>query len=59
MKIKLSWNGFLREIHRIKDQARKLGIEDRIRFVRYVPREEINAYYNSAHVFALPSYNEE
>jgi phosphatidyl-myo-inositol dimannoside synthase len=41
-----------------EDQARRLGIEDRIRFVGYVPREEINAYYNSAHVFALPSYNE-
>jgi phosphatidyl-myo-inositol dimannoside synthase len=41
-----------------EDQARRLGIEDRIQFVGYVPREEINAYYNSAHVFALPSYNE-
>jgi phosphatidyl-myo-inositol dimannoside synthase len=41
-----------------EDQARRLGISDRIRFVGYVPREEINAYYNSAHVFALPSYNE-
>jgi len=41
-----------------EDQARKLDIQDRVRFVGYVPREEINAYYNSAHVFALPSYNE-
>jgi phosphatidyl-myo-inositol dimannoside synthase len=41
-----------------EDHARRLGIPDRIRFVGYVPREEINAYYNSAHVFALPSYNE-
>ena len=39
-------------------QARKLDIPDRVRFVGYVPREEINDYYNSAHVFALPSYNE-
>jgi phosphatidyl-myo-inositol dimannoside synthase len=41
-----------------EDQARRLGIEDRVRFVGYVPREEINTYYNTAHVFALPSYNE-
>jgi phosphatidyl-myo-inositol dimannoside synthase len=41
-----------------EDQACRLGIEDRVQFVGYVPREEINAYYNSAHVFVLPSYNE-
>jgi phosphatidylinositol alpha-1,6-mannosyltransferase len=39
-------------------QARRLGIEDRVRFVGYVPREEINKHYSAAHVFALPSYNE-
>jgi phosphatidyl-myo-inositol dimannoside synthase len=41
-----------------EDQARRLGIEDRVRFFGYVPREKINTYYNSAHVFALPSYSE-
>jgi len=41
------------EIH-----ARKSGIQDRVRFVGYVPREEIVSYYQAAHVFALPSYNE-
>jgi phosphatidyl-myo-inositol dimannoside synthase len=41
-----------------EDQARRFGVSDRVRFVGYVPREEINASYNSAHVFALPSYNE-
>ena len=39
-------------------QARRSGIHERIRFVGYVPREEINKYYERAHVFALPSYNE-
>jgi phosphatidyl-myo-inositol dimannoside synthase len=39
-------------------QARRLGIKDRVRFVGYVPREEINKHYSAAHVFALPSYNE-
>jgi phosphatidyl-myo-inositol dimannoside synthase len=41
-----------------QDQARRLGIQDRIRFTGYVPREEINKHYSAAHVFALPSYNE-
>jgi len=41
-----------------KDLALRLGVQDRIRFAGYVPREIINTYYNSAHVFALPSYNE-
>ena len=41
-----------------QNQAISLGIRDRVRFVGYVPREEIGQYYNSADVFALPSYNE-
>jgi phosphatidyl-myo-inositol dimannoside synthase len=39
-------------------QAHRLGILDRVRFVGYVPREEIASYYNAGHVFALPSFNE-
>jgi phosphatidyl-myo-inositol dimannoside synthase len=39
-------------------RALKLGVQDRISFAGYVPREEIIAHYNKAHVFALPSYNE-
>lgn len=39
-------------------QAGHLGIEDRVRFVGYVPREKIANYYRSSHVFVLPSYNE-
>lgn len=38
--------------------TRELGVTDRIHFLGYVPREEIPKYYSSAHVFALPSYNE-
>lgn len=38
--------------------ARRLGVQDRIRFAGYVPRETINSHYSAAHVFALPSYNE-
>jgi glycosyltransferase involved in cell wall biosynthesis len=35
-----------------------MGVQDRVRFEGYVPREQINSYYDHAHVFALPSFNE-
>jgi len=38
--------------------AQRLGIRDRVCFTGYVPREKINAYFNKADVFVLPSYNE-
>jgi glycosyltransferase involved in cell wall biosynthesis len=39
-------------------QVDAAGMAKFVRFVGYVPREEIAAYYTSAHVFVLPSYNE-
>ena len=39
-------------------RVQELGLGERVRFVGYVPREEIAAYYAAAHVFVLPSYNE-
>ena len=39
-------------------QVARLGLTDRVRFVGYVPREEIARHYAAAHVFVLPSYNE-
>jgi glycosyltransferase involved in cell wall biosynthesis len=41
-----------------EDHARRLGIQDKVSFAGYVPRGQINAYYNRAHVFGLPSFNE-
>ena len=41
-----------------RQQADRLGVADRVRFVGYVPREDIAARYAAAHVFVLPSYNE-
>ncbi|MCX7841325.1 MAG: glycosyltransferase, partial [Anaerolineae bacterium] len=38
--------------------ARELGVANRVRFIGYVPREEIADYYRAAHVFVLPSFNE-
>jgi glycosyltransferase involved in cell wall biosynthesis len=39
-------------------QVARLGLADRVRFLGYVPREEIAQHYAAAHVFVLPSYNE-
>ena len=39
-------------------QVDKLGLKDRVRFLGYVPREEVACHYAAAHVFVLPSYNE-
>jgi phosphatidylinositol alpha-1,6-mannosyltransferase len=39
-------------------QVRALGLDGRVRFLGYVPREEIARHYAAAHVFVLPSYNE-
>jgi phosphatidylinositol alpha-1,6-mannosyltransferase len=41
-----------------EDQVCRLGIQDRVRFVGYVSREEIGSHYKRGHVFALASYNE-
>jgi phosphatidylinositol alpha-1,6-mannosyltransferase len=38
--------------------AGQLGVQERVTFCGYIPREEIAAHYTSAHVFVLPSYNE-
>jgi glycosyltransferase involved in cell wall biosynthesis len=35
-----------------------LGIEDRVRFVGYIPEEELGDYYASADVFVSPSFSE-
>ena len=38
--------------------AQELGVSERVRFLGYVPREEIPRHYATAHVFSLPSFNE-
>ena len=39
-------------------QVARLGLTDEVRFLGYVPRENIAEQYAAAHVFVLPSYNE-
>jgi phosphatidylinositol alpha-1,6-mannosyltransferase len=41
-----------------EDQVDALGLQNRVRFLGYVPREEIAQHYARSHVFVLPSYNE-
>lgn len=38
--------------------ARQLGIGDRVRFVGYVPRAEVDRYYAAADLFVFPSITE-
>ncbi len=39
-------------------QAEAAGLAGQVRFVGYVPREQIAEHYAAAHAFVLPSYNE-
>ncbi|MBN1146712.1 MAG: glycosyltransferase family 4 protein [Anaerolineales bacterium] len=39
-------------------QAESLAVSGHVNFIGYVPRDEIPAWYASAHVFVLASYNE-
>jgi glycosyltransferase involved in cell wall biosynthesis len=38
--------------------VRKMGLQDRVVFAGYVPRDQIARHYSGAHVFVLPSDNE-
>ncbi len=42
----------------LRRQAQDFGITRQVTFAGYVPRETINARFQAAHVFALPSFNE-
>lgn len=42
----------------LRRQAQAAGVASRVSFAGYVAREEINACFRGAHVFALPSFNE-
>ena len=42
----------------LQDQARNLGVAGRVRFLGYIPRQQIAAHYSTAHIFVLASYSE-
>jgi len=41
-----------------RSRVRELGLDGRVLFSGYVPRERVPDHYASAHVFVLPSFNE-
>lgn len=43
------------ELERYRQRARELDVADRVEFLGFVPDAELNAFYGSCHVFALPS----
>lgn len=43
---------------RLMRQARRLGVDDRVRFVGHVARENAPALYRQCHAFVLPSQHE-
>ena len=47
-----------RLVEKYKNIASQMGIINRVHFIGALPRDRIIQYYNDAHVFVLPSYNE-
>lgn len=43
------------EENRLKQLAEDLGVENRVRFVGYVPDDKLASYYNMADLFVMPS----
>lgn len=46
------------EIAPCREEARQLGLEDRIRFMGLIPRAEVETLYRESDVFAFPSFRE-
>ncbi len=43
----------------LEESSRRLGLEDRVRFLGYVPEDELPLYYQVADVFVLPTRSHE
>ncbi|RKY57866.1 MAG: hypothetical protein DRP94_07835 [Candidatus Latescibacterota bacterium] len=54
-KVKYLVVGKGREEERLKALARKVGVEDKVIFVGFVPDEELPGYYNVCDLFVLPN----
>ncbi len=46
------------EKQNLKEQAKKLGVEDKLHFTGFVPEEDMTDYYTQAEAFMLPSLYE-
>lgn len=42
----------------LREEVRKLGIQESVEFVGAVPHDEVPRYYSAADIFCLPSYHE-
>lgn len=53
--VRLRVGGAGAELDLYRQRAGELGVADRVEFLGFVPGAELNAFYGSCHVFALPS----
>jgi phosphatidylinositol alpha-1,6-mannosyltransferase len=58
INIEVSLLGTGDSLEKYRALTKKLGVEEYIKFMGYVPRKEIMKFYNQADVFVLPSFNE-
>jgi len=55
LPVRLRVGGGGEDLDRYRQRARELGVANRVEFLGFVPDAELNAFYGSCHVFALPS----
>ncbi len=55
LPVRLKVGGKGEELDWYRQRARELGVEDRVDFLGFVPDADLNDFYGSCHVFALPS----
>ncbi len=56
--VTLALAGTGNEEERLKDLARDLGLEERVRFAGYVEHDKVPAFFQAADLFVLPSVSE-
>ena len=39
----------------LTDYVNRLGLQDKVKFTSFIPKEELGAYFDACHVFCLPS----
>lgn len=55
LPVRLRVGGKGKELDWYRQRARELGVAEQVEFLGFVPDAELNAFYGSCHVFALPS----
>lgn len=52
----IAGNGYLK--NKLKSFSRKLGVEDNVKFLGWVPKKDLASLYTAAEIFILPSFYE-